>query len=208
MRRERVGVLMAIGVEHVDDEQGGGGHRAGWIPGPRVDERGMADTRVQDLPPFAGHSPERERPLGWYAAAVALFGGLVGGFTTWFRRSGRSLPERMDGRDLALVAVAAHKASRLVAKGRVMAPVRAPFTRYQQDGGPAEVEEAARGRGLRRMVGELLVCPHCLGMWLAAGFAAGLLIAPRTTRWAASVLAIAFGSDVLQIAYRKAEDAL
>lgn len=168
----------------------------------------MAETRVQDLPPFAGHSPERERPLGWYAALVSLFGGLSATFAVWFRRSGRPLPERMDARDLALVAVAVHKASRLVAKGRVMSPVRAPFTRYQEDGGPAEVEEAARGRGLRRMVGELLVCPYCLGMWLAAGFTAGLLVAPRATRWAASVLTIAFASDALQIAYRKAEDAL
>ncbi|HXE45781.1 MAG TPA: DUF1360 domain-containing protein [Conexibacter sp.] len=117
----------------------------------------MAETRVQDLPPFAGHSPERERPLGWYAALVSMFGGLAMSFAAWFRRSGRSLPERMDARDLALVTVAAHKASRLVAKGRVMSPVRAPFTRYQRDGGPAEVEEAARGHGLRRMVGELIV---------------------------------------------------
>ncbi len=168
----------------------------------------MVETRVQDLPPFAGHSPERERPLGWYAALVSLFGGLAGGFAAWFRRSGRPLPERMDARDLALVAVAVHKGSRLVAKGRIMSPVRAPFTRYQEDGGPDEVEEAARGRGLRRMLGELLICPYCLSMWLAAAFTAGLLVAPRATRWAASLLSAVFVSDVLQIAYRKAEDAL
>jgi len=168
----------------------------------------MAETRVQDLPPFAGHSPERERPLGWYAALVSLFGGLAASFAAWFRRSGRVLPERMDGRDLALLAVAVHKSSRLVAKDRVMSPVRAPFTRYQEDGGPAEVEEAARGRGLRRTLGEMLVCPFCLSMWLAAAFTAGLLLAPRATRWIASLLSAVFVSDVLQIAYRKAEDAL
>jgi hypothetical protein len=168
----------------------------------------VVDTRIQDLPPFAGHSPERERPLGWYAALISLFGGLAGAFAAWFRRSGRPLPERMEARDLALVTVAAHKASRLIAKGRVMSPARAPFTRYQEDSGPDEVSEAARGSGLRRVVGELLICPYCLSMWLAAGFTAGLLVAPRTTRWAASVLVVVFGSDVLQIAYRKAEDAL
>jgi hypothetical protein len=168
----------------------------------------VRETRVQDLPPFTGHSPERERPLGWYAALISLYVSALAGFATWFRRSGRELPERMDARDLALMTVAVHKGSRLLGKARITSAVRAPFTRFQEDGGPDEVEEAARGHGLRRVIGELIVCPHCLGMWFATFFTAGLLVAPRTTRWVASVLAIVFASDVLQIAYRKAEDAL
>lgn len=166
------------------------------------------ETRVQDLPPFAGHSPQRERPLGWYALLISTYAGLLGAFATWFRRSGRKLPERIDARDLALLAIAAHKGSRLLGKARILSAVRAPFTRYQEDGGPDEVEEAARGRGLRRVIGELIVCPYCLSMWFATLFTAGLLVAPRTTRWAASVLAVVFASDVLQIAYKRAEDAL
>jgi hypothetical protein len=168
----------------------------------------VTETHVQDLPPFAGHSPRQERPLGWYALTISLFSGLAAGFATWFRRSGRALPERMDGRDLALIAVAAHKSSRLLGKARVTSALRAPFTRFQGDVGHSEVEEAARGHGLRRVIGELIVCPHCLDMWFAALFTAGLLVAPRPTRWIASLLAIVFASDGLQIAYRKAEDAL
>jgi hypothetical protein len=168
----------------------------------------VTQTRVQDLPPFAGHSPGRERPLGWYAALISLYVSAFASFAAWFRRSGRPLPERMDARDLALIAVAAHKGSRLLGKARIMSAVRAPFTRYQDDGGPDEVEEAARGHGLRRVIGELIVCPYCLGMWFATLFTAGLLVAPRATRWIASVLAIVFASDVLQLAYRKAEDAV
>jgi len=168
----------------------------------------MVETRVQDLPPFAGHSPQRERPLGWYALLISLYTGGFCAFVAWFRRSGRTLPERVDARDLALVAVAAHKGSRLLGKARILSAVRAPFTRYQDDGGPDEVEEAARGSGLRRVIGELIVCPYCLSMWFATLFTGGLLVAPRATRWTASVLAIVFASDMLQIAYRKAEDAL
>jgi hypothetical protein len=168
----------------------------------------VTETRVQDLPPFAGHSPGRERPLGWYGLLVSLYLGGFSAFVAWFRRSGRELPERIDARDLALLAVAAHKGSRLLGKARIMSAVRAPFTRFQEDGGPDEVEEAARGRGLRRVIGELIVCPYCLSMWFATLFVAGLLVAPRATRWVASVLTVVFASDVLQIAYRKAEDAL
>src|SRR5829696_5995195 len=40
----------------------------------------MSETRVQDLPPFAGHSPDKDRPLGWYTLLISLFTGLAGGF--------------------------------------------------------------------------------------------------------------------------------
>jgi uncharacterized protein DUF1360 len=163
--------------------------------------------RVQDIGAFADHSPEQDRPLGGYAILMGLFGALAGGFSAWFRASGRELPERMEVRDLALVTVATHKASRLLAKDRVTSSVRAPFTRYEGDAGPGEVSEAARGRGLRRAIGELVVCPYCIGMWISAAFAAGVLVAPRFTRWFAAVLTALFGADVLQIAYKKAEDA-
>jgi hypothetical protein len=122
------------------------------------------------------------------------------------RRSGHPLPERIEGRDLVLLGVATHKLSRLIAKDKIMAFARAPFTEYERKGGPAEVEERARGEGLRRTAGELLICPYCLGMWISAGFHTGLLFAPRTTRFLASVLNGLTISDFLQIAYKAAED--
>jgi hypothetical protein len=168
----------------------------------------MAAERVQDAGPFAGHSPQQERPLGGYAVLMASFGAMVGAFAAWLRASDRELPERIGASDLALITVATHKSSRLIAKDRVSSTIRAPFTRYEDDAGPSEVTEEARGTGLRRAVGELVVCPYCLGLWIAAGFSASLVIAPRPTRWAMSVLTALFGSDVLHIAYKKAEDTL
>jgi hypothetical protein len=122
------------------------------------------------------------------------------------RRRGHRLPERIDGRDLVLAGVATHKLSRLIAKDRITAFARAPFTEFQQPGGPAEVEERARGEGLRRTIGELLVCPYCLGMWISGGFHLGLVTAPRATRFAASVLTGLTISDFLQVAYKAAEE--
>jgi hypothetical protein len=167
----------------------------------------MTATRAQEVEPFDGHSPGQERPLGGYATLMATFATGVGGFIAWMRASGRELPERVDGRDIALMTVATHKAARLVSKDRVASGVRAPFTRFEGDAGPGEVSEAARGRGLRRAVGELITCPHCVGLWIATFFAAGFAVAPRPTRWVATVLSAVFGSDLLQIAYKKAEDA-
>ena len=168
----------------------------------------MTTTRVQDAQPFAGHPPAQERPLRGYATLMGLFGVAVGGFATWMRRSGRELPERIPPGDLALITLATHKTARLLAKDRVTSAVRAPFTRFEGDAGPGEVSEAPRGSGLRRAIGELIICPYCIGLWIAAAFAVGFAVAPRPTRWVASVLTAVFGSDLLQIAYKKAEDSL
>ncbi len=154
------------------------------------------------------YSPTEQQPLRGYALLMTVFSAIAGAFSVWFRRSGRELPERIGGQDLLLLTVASHKAARLISKDRVTSAIRAPFTRYEGGAGPGEVSETPRGRGLREVVGELLVCPYCLGMWTSAGLTAGLLVAPRFTRWLSSVLAIFFGADVLQIAYKKAEDTL
>lgn len=139
---------------------------------------------------------------------MGVFAGLCAAFAAWFRAGDRELPHRVDPRDMALLAVATHKVSRLTAKDRVTSAVRAPFTRFQGDAGPGEVDEAARGHGLRRAVGELLICPYCLGLWISSAFFGGLLVAPRATRWIASLFVVVTGADVLQIAYKKAEDRL
>jgi hypothetical protein len=168
----------------------------------------MSSETLKPPSPVAGYAPGEQRPLGGYAALTALFAAMVAGFSAWARRTGRQLPERVEPGDLALIAVATHKASRLIAKDRVTSAVRAPFTRFEEEGGPGEVEEQARGSGLRRAIGELVICPYCLSMWIAAGFAAGLVLAPRATRWAATVLATVFGSDLLQVLYKRAEKSL
>jgi hypothetical protein len=168
----------------------------------------MPQATLQGTPPLAGHSPDRERPLGGYAALELSFFTLASGFGVWLRRTGRELPEEISNRDLALAAVATFKASRLITRDRVTSTIRAPFSRFQGDAGHGEVNDAARGRGLRRAIGELLVCPYCLDMWVASAFLGGLVAAPRATRLGASVLTVVSGADFLQLAYAKAESAV
>jgi hypothetical protein len=156
--------------------------------------------------PYAGYAdPEERPPLAAYATFAAVFHAAMAGAVVAAKRSGRDLPERVEPGDLVLIGTASYKLSRLVAKKKVTAFVRAPFTELEGKGGPAELEERPRGNGLRRAFGELLVCPYCLGLWASGGFHAGLLLAPRATRFSASVLSAMAISDFLQIAYRAAD---
>lgn len=152
-----------------------------------------------------GYAPPPEQPpLGSYGAATALFNAAFAGAIAAAAHTGR-LPERVDAGDVMLIGIASHKLSRVVTKDRITAFARAPFTRYQEPGGPGEVEERARGRGLRRVVGELLVCPYCLSVWTSAGLHVGLIYAPRTTRIVASTFTALTLADFLHIAYKAAE---
>ena len=149
-----------------------------------------------------------DKPMGSRLALVAIYNGLVGAFLLARSRSGRFLPERIGVGDLLLAGVATHKLSRVITKDRVTSPLRAPFTEFEEEGGPGEIEEKPRGRGLRRAIGELLVCPFCLGQWVATVILAGLAVAPRTTRFVCSIFAVVAIGDFLQIFYKGSEEKL
>ncbi|HEX5376185.1 MAG TPA: DUF1360 domain-containing protein [Solirubrobacterales bacterium] len=154
---------------------------------------------------MADGTPE-EPPLLSYAALMGVFNLLLGAALVAARRTGRPLPERVGAADLLSIGVASHKVSRLLAKDKVTRPLRAPFTEIEGEGGPAELEESSRGSGARKAIGELLLCPYCLGVWVAAAFAVGLLFAPRLTRFLAAVFSALAISDFLQLAYKAAEE--
>jgi hypothetical protein len=158
---------------------------------PQIFSHGVKDR-------YAGGA---ERPLGTYGLFLSVYGGLIAGMTFIARRRHAALPERMPLADLALLTVATHKLSRLIAKDSVTAVLRAPFTHFEEAAGAGEVNESVVGRGVRHGVGELITCPFCLSVWIASIVGFGLVVAPRLTRLAMSLLAAVTGSDWLQYAY-------
>jgi hypothetical protein len=157
--------------------------------------------------PAAQASTDEQAPHGSYAAFVATYNVAFAGALVAARLAGRKLPAPgLD--DIALFGVATHKLSRLLAKDKVAAPLRAPFAEFDDKGGPAEVQEHPRGSGARRAVGELVTCPYCLDQWVAGAFAVGSIFAPRATRFTAGVLATVAVADFLQIGYKLGHKAL
>jgi len=138
--------------------------------------------------------------LAEYGLLMTLFAAGVAGLTT-AANAQKLLPRRFGLLDLALLGIATHKLSRIVAKDRITGIIRAPFLSYKRSAGEGEVEEEPRGRGFQRGIGTLLSCPYCMGPWCAAALAFGMLFAPRATRFFASILTSIAVSDFLHRAY-------
>ena len=135
-----------------------------------------------------------------YGLLMTLFVAGVVGLTT-AANAQKLLPRRFGLLDLALLGIATHKLSRLVAKDRITGIIRAPFVSYKRSAGDGEVEEEPRGRGFQRGIGTLLSCPYCMGPWCATVLGFGMLFAPSTTRFFASILTSVAASDFLHRAY-------
>jgi hypothetical protein len=166
----------------------------------------MASTTKLPRSPLDGYAPpDAERPLGSYSVLTVVFSASFVGALFAANRAGYKLPQDFATKDIVLTGLATHKLSRLLARDKVTAFARAPFTRFQEKTGHAEVDEEPRGDGLQLAIGELLVCPYCLAQWIAGAFTIGHVVAPRATRlltamWSAHAIA-----DAAQLAYSAAE---
>ncbi|HET9172377.1 MAG TPA: DUF1360 domain-containing protein [Actinospica sp.] len=145
------------------------------------------------------YSPDHDFPLGGYLGAMGVYTACVGTLAAIARATRRPI-EPPGAWDVVVSAAATHRLSRLVARDPVTSPLRAPFTRLEGTQGPAELKEEPRGQGARHLLGELITCPFCTGMWIATGLSAGYVFAPRATRLAAAGLAALTGSDFLHFA--------
>src|SRR4029079_13280593 len=136
--------------------------------------------------------------LGFYLASVAVVTGIA--------VEQNRLPRKFGALDLALLGIATHKLSRIVAKDRITSILRAPFVSYIRGAGAGEGEEEPRGRGIQRGIGHLISCPYCTAPWCATALSFGLLFAPRVTRLFAGILATVAMSDFRHRAYLAAKE--
>ena len=174
----------------------------GTEPGkPRRREERILSEKVLAQDVLEGYGG-RKQSLYSYSALMGVFNLIFVVFLLVARGVGRSIPERVDAKDIALLGVATHKLSLMGAQDAVTSPLRAPFTELQEKESPKKVDEKPRGEGLRRSIGELLTCQFCLGMWVASFFTYGLILVPRVTRLIATLFAVVTISDHLHQTYK------
>jgi hypothetical protein len=165
---------------------------------------GHTDTALRAVQGYAEKADD-ERPLRGYATVMAIYAAGAAAVAGLARLTGKRLPERPSAGDLTLLAVSTHKVSRLLTKDAVTSPLRAPVTRFEGAAGEAELNESPRGTGAQHALGELLTCPFCTAVWVASGLAAGLVFAPRLTRFGMGVATAIAGADFLHLGYDAAK---
>ena len=162
---------------------------------------GDLSDKVASQDVFEGYGGEKES-LHSYSALMGVFSLIFALFLLLCRITGRPIPERIEARDIALLGMAAHKMSMVGSQDAITSPLRAPVTEIQEKESPKNVVEKPRGVGLRRSIGELLVCKFCLGVWLASFLTYGLVLVPRLTRLIAALFAVVTVSDHLHQTYK------
>ena len=171
----------------------------------RSSREAKADCSIEKYGERTAEKEEcEEQLLAEYAAMLAFFIASVAVLTGAAIEQNR-LPKRFSLLDLALLGIATHKLSRIIAKDRITGVLRAPFVNYICSAGAGEVEEEPRGRGIQLGIGNLMSCPYCMAPWCATALAFGLVFAPRVTRFFAGILASVAASDFLHRAYLAAK---
>jgi hypothetical protein len=100
---------------------------------------------------------------------------------------------------VARIGLASYKVGRLIAKDEVTKFVRAPVTRDEDASEPEP-------QGWPRALGELITCPYCVGLWIAAGFSYALVLFPRETRFVTALFGAQAVADFLNAGYVKTRD--
>ncbi len=153
---------------------------------------------------MSDYDPDGRVNLHGFTGSLAVYVAASGALVALGRQAGDQLPDRFDPLDLLAGGVATHKFTRLLTKGAVTSPVRAPFTTFEEPAGSSEHVESPRDDStVRHTVGELLTCPFCLGVWVGTAYVAGLAFAPRLARAWAALGTITAVSDFLQHGYAR-----
>lgn len=138
-------------------------------------------------------TPTRPRD---YAALSAGYGALLGALLLASRDKGDD-PVRPE--EVLSLGVATFALAKLVAQEKVDAWVREPFVDEHEGG------RDPKGTGVRHVVGELLTCTRCTGVWSALGLVALRLTHPRQSRVVTALLGASAVNDFAQAGFTWAQ---
>ena len=128
-----------------------------------------------------------------YAALSAAF--AVGMAALSVAARGRGTAGRAETTELPALALSTFGLSRILVHEKVAGWARTPFVAEGVDGRPP------RGDGLRRVVGELLTCTRCTGVWVGAGLVGTRILVPPLGHVATAAFAAAGANDLLQAGF-------
>jgi hypothetical protein len=156
-----------------------------------IDERPPGRAR-RALATVSGVTDERPTNPSDYAALSAGWGALMGALLVAARDKGEEPVRAAETLPLGLATFALAK---LVSKEKVDAWVREPFVEETPEG------RRPKGDGMRYVIGEMLTCTRCVGVWSALGLVALRVLRPREARVVTTVLGASALNDTAQAGF-------
>ncbi|WP_369211397.1 DUF1360 domain-containing protein [Streptomyces flavofungini] len=150
---------------------------------------------------IGGAGGEQAHTSASHTVVLAAFGAYTAAWGAAAARCRKGTAVPWEPADILCTAASVFRLSRLLSKGSVTSPLRAPFTRHMAATGPAEVSESPRGGTARSTVGELVTCPFCLSVWLTTTFTGARLLWPHATRTVTGALTALALADTMQLGY-------
>jgi uncharacterized protein DUF1360 len=128
---------------------------------------------------------------------------LVIAVFVYLRAASYLFPNPVSALDFLLLCLATFRLTALITEDRIFRFLRAPFVTentVQAEDGTKTVKEKPAGRGVRRVIGELILCPWCAGIWIATVLVFARILFPDAASALLLVLSAAAGAILIQIA--------
>ncbi len=146
--------------------------------------------------------PALESLMIFHAAFMALYSFLFALFVYLLRATGRGFPTAIPPFDFLLLCLATFRVTELITCDSITRFMREPFlTRRKERKPDGETEEKVKpaGGGIRRTLGELIICPWCIGVWIGTLLAYFYLWTPGIARVFLLATSVAGGGIMFQL---------
>ncbi|MCE5197799.1 MAG: DUF1360 domain-containing protein [Armatimonadota bacterium] len=126
---------------------------------------------------------------------IAAYVGVVAALSALGR-----LPFHIKILDFFLIGLATARLSDIISTDEIMQWLREPFVQIEtgEIAGREVQERTGRGHGIRKVIGDLLSCPWCVSVWIAAGLTYLYFAFPRWVWLFILFMAIAEVGAILQ----------
>ena len=114
----------------------------------------------------------------------------------------RPYPDSISGIDLLLLCLATFRVTELFVYDRITRFIRDPFVKREKiikEDGTEEEKVKPAGHGFKRMMGELMICPWCIGIWISTTLTFFFIFAPGVARVFLIACSAAAGGILFQL---------
>jgi hypothetical protein len=113
-----------------------------------------------------------------------------------------AFPRSVNAFDFFLLCLATFRITELITCDTITQFMRDPFVKREkvrEPDGSVEEEVQPAGRGFRRFIGELIICPWCIGIWVGTLLAYFFVLLPGPARLFLLAVSAAAGGIIIQL---------